>query len=169
MYNVRHITYRRLWLFSGCLALLLTLMGLSLLLSTSSAHAASVQGCKETTTKGANGQITTINCGGEGQKTIQQGANGQPIPCVGGPTTIGQGANGQRIITQGCVCVEGQKTIQRVANGQRVIIQGCACVGGQKTIGQGANGQRIITQGCACVEGQTTTVGESCPVLPPQH
>jgi hypothetical protein len=60
MYNVRHITFRRLWLFSGCLALLLTLMGLSLLLSTSSAHAAPVQGCKETIMKGANGQLTTI-------------------------------------------------------------------------------------------------------------
>jgi hypothetical protein len=110
MYNVRHITFRRLWLFSGCLALLLTLMGLSLLLSTSSAHAASVQGCKETTMKGANGQITTINCGGEGPKTIEKGANGQPIPCVGEQETTGQGANGQRTIIQGYACVGGQET-----------------------------------------------------------
>src|SRR5258708_35647127 len=96
MYNVRHITFRRLWLFSGCLALLLTLMGLSLLLSPSSAHAAPVQGCKETIMKGANGQLTTINCGGEGPKTIEKGANGQRTTiqrcaCVGGQeATVGE-------------------------------------------------------------------------------
>ena len=83
MYNVRHITFRRLWLFSGCLALLLTLMGLSLLLSTSSAHAAPVQGCKETIMKGANGQLTTI----------------QGCACVGGPETT----------IQGCACVGEQE------------------------------------------------------------
>jgi hypothetical protein len=143
MYNVRHITFRRLWLFSGCLALLLTLMGLSLLLSTSSAHAAPVQGCKETIMKGANGQLTTITCAGEGPKTIEKGANGQPIPCVG-----------------------GRETIMKGANGQLTTIQGCACVGGPETTIQGANGQRTTIQGCACVGEQEATVGESCPVLP---
>src|SRR5258708_27653333 len=110
MYNVRHITFRRLWLFSGCLALLLTLMGLSLLLSPSSAHAAPVQGCKETIMKGANGQLTTINCGGEGPKTIEKGANGQPIPCVGGRGTSMTGANGPLTTINGSACAGGADT-----------------------------------------------------------
>src|SRR5260370_18147155 len=125
MYNVRHITFRRLWLFSGCLALLLTLMGLSLLLSTSSAHAAPAQGCKETTMKGANGQLTIINCGGEGPKTIEKGANGQPIPCVGGPETIMKGANGQLTTIQGCACIGGQEATVKEANGHKITKPGC--------------------------------------------
>jgi hypothetical protein len=102
MDNIRHINLRRLWIFSGLFALMLTLMGLLLLLPTSSTHAAPVQGCQE---KGR-------------QTSVQETKGPQLVSCTGEPV---KGAKGKEFVT--CLAkANGQKTTINCTGGQGTII-----------------------------------------------
>lgn len=133
MDNVRHINLRRIWICSGLFALLLTLLGLWLLLPTSSTHAAPVQGCQE-----------------QGQQTSVQETNGsQLVSCTGEPV---QGVKGKETVT--ClVKANGQKTTINCTGGQGSIF----CTGGPIT-SEKVGKEQGITE-VVGKEQQTTVLG----------
>src|SRR5579864_8022408 len=131
MDNIRHINLRRIWIFSGLFALMLTLIGLLLLLPTSSTHAAPVQGCTE------KGQQTSVN--------ETQGP--QLVSCTGEPV---KGAKGKETVT--CiVTANGQKTTVNCTGGQGTIF----CTGGPAT-SEKVGKEQGITE--VVGKGQQTTV-----------
>jgi hypothetical protein len=100
MENVRFIISRRIWLFSGFLALLLCLLGL-LLLPSVPAHAASVQECSKITTAQTGGTqagraaVPAFSIKGAGQIAanhgaicIQKGEKGQILVAISERATV---------------------------------------------------------------------------------
>jgi hypothetical protein len=141
MDNIRHINLRRIWIFSGLFALMLTLMGLLPLLPTSSTHAAPVQGCKE---KGL-------------QTSVKETKGLQLVSCTGEPV---KGAKGKETVT--ClVKANGQKTTINCTGGQGPIF----CTGGpapSEKVGKEQGITEVVGK-----EQQTTvkgTKGQGAPI-----